>query len=160
MAADRSRAARAYDQLCAPVLGYLRGLGVPDAEDALGEVFLQVVRDITRFRGDEAALRRWVFSIAHNRAMDSHRRGRRSPAPLPSVRDVPPPDEPFDDELLEALERLTLDQREVVVLRFVADLSIDSVAQITSRTVGATKALQHRALERLRRTLCAETAER
>jgi RNA polymerase sigma-70 factor (ECF subfamily) len=156
MVVDRSRAARVYEDLAAPVLGYLRALGVSDADDVLGEVFLQVVRDIDRFRGDEAALRRWVFSIAHNRAMDSHRRARRRPAPVSVVRDVPPPDEPFDAELLDALARLSSDQREVVVLRFVADLSLESVAHITGRTVGAVKALQHRAIEHLSRTLRAE----
>jgi RNA polymerase sigma-70 factor, ECF subfamily len=157
MVVDRSRAARVYEDLAAPVLGYLRALGVSDADDVLGEVFLQLVRDIGRFHGDEAALRRWVFSIAHNRAMDSHRRrARRLPAPVLEVRDVPPPDEPFDAELLDALARLSSDQREVVVLRFVADLSLESVARITGRTVGAVKALQHRAIEHLSRSLRAE----
>jgi RNA polymerase sigma factor (sigma-70 family) len=156
MAVDRSRAARVYEDLAAPVLGYLRALSVSDADDVLGEVFLQVVRDIDRFHGDEAAMRRWVFSIAHNRAMDAHRRTRRRPAPIPEVGDVPPPDEPFDAELLDALARLSSDQREVVVLRFVADLSLESVARVNGRSVGAVKALQHRAIEHLSRSLRAE----
>jgi RNA polymerase sigma-70 factor (ECF subfamily) len=156
MNVDGSRAARAYDELAAPVLGYLRALGVSDADDVLGEVFLQVVRDIGRFRGNDAALRRWVFSIAHNRAIDAHRRARRRPTSRPEPPTVPPPGEPFDAELLHALARLSADQREVVVLRFVADLSLESVAHITDRTVGAVKALQHRAIEHLSRSLGAQ----
>jgi RNA polymerase sigma-70 factor, ECF subfamily len=131
----------------------------------LGEVFVHVVRDIGRFRGDDAALRRWVFSITHNRVMDSHRRFRRRPPPIlqPVLEngEVPPPREPFDPELVAALAALSLDQREVIVLRFVADLSLEGVARITGRTVGAVKALQHRALDCLGRALStAETADR
>jgi len=59
----------------------------------------------------------------------------------------------FDPELVRALDRLTADQREVVALRFVADLSIDTVAALTGRTPNAVKALQHRALETLAREL-------
>jgi len=163
MTADRSRVARAYNDLAAPVLGYLRTLGVPEADDMLGEVFVQVVRDIGRFRGDDAALRRWVFSIAHNRAMDSHRQARRRPPPIPQpvpdAAEVPAPAEPFDAELVGALALLSPDQREVVVLRFVADLSLEAVGRITGRATGAVKALQHRALERLSHSLSAESAD-
>jgi RNA polymerase sigma-70 factor (ECF subfamily) len=63
-----------------------------------------------------------------------------------------PPD-PFDPGLVEALDALSADQREVLVLRFVADLSLEAVAKITRRRVGAVKALQHRALENLRRAV-------
>ena len=151
MAADRPRAAQAYRDLAPAVLGYLRALRVREPEDVLGEVFVQVVRDIGRFRGDDAALRRWVFSIAHNRVMDAHRRFRRRPPPMlePIVDtgEAPPPHDPFAPELIAALAALTLDQREVVVLRFVADLSLEAVARITGRTVGAVKVLQHRAIE-------------
>ena len=59
----------------------------------------------------------------------------------------------FDPDLLAALDQLTEDQREVVVLRFVADLSLEAVAKLTRRKVGAVKALQHRALENLSRAV-------
>jgi RNA polymerase sigma factor (sigma-70 family) len=153
---DRSRAAQAYRELAPAVLGYLRALRVSEPEDVLGEVFLHVVRDIDRFRGDDAHLRRWVFSIAHNRVMDHHRRARRRPqpasGPVPEL-PGPPPHDPFDPELVGALAALSIDQREVVVLRFVADLSLEAVARVTGRRVGAVKALQHRALENLERNL-------
>jgi RNA polymerase sigma factor (sigma-70 family) len=60
---------------------------------------------------------------------------------------------PTDPDLLAALDQLSPDQREVIVLRFVADLSLEQVAEVTKRRVGAVKALQHRALTRLSRTL-------
>jgi RNA polymerase sigma-70 factor (ECF subfamily) len=59
---------------------------------------------------------------------------------------TPAPNEPFDAALHDALLQLTPDQREVVTLRFVADLAIEEVARITRRPTGAVKSLQHRAL--------------
>jgi len=162
---DRPNAAQLYRVLAPAVLGYLRTQRIPDPEDALGEVFLQVARDLDRFRGDEAALRRWVFSIAHNRAMDAHRKAARRRSTLEAELGeaaasasgpgghAPPPPDPLDPELVDALATLSADQREVVVLRFVADLPLEAVAKITGRKVGAVKALQHRALENLRRAV-------
>ena len=150
-----------YVALAPRVLGYLRARGVADPEDVAGEVFLQVARDLRRFRDaeDEIAVRRWVFAIARNRATDAARRARRRPRSSGAeVPDQPaaPAAEPLDSELVEALLQLTADQREVIALRFIADLPLDDVARVTRRSVGATKALQHRALENLRQAVSAE----
>jgi RNA polymerase sigma-70 factor (ECF subfamily) len=149
-----------YRALAPAVLGYLRAQRAPEPEDVLGEVFLQVARDLPKFRGDDDALRRWVFAIAHNRLLDARRRVARRPVtadrPVPE-QVAPPPDDALDPDLVEALDDLTPDQREVVVLRFVADLSLADVAQLTRRRVGAVKALQHRALETLGRRLSTES---
>jgi RNA polymerase sigma-70 factor (ECF subfamily) len=122
----------------------------------LGEVFLQVARDLHRFEGDDAALRRWVFAIAHNRLLDARRRVAGRPvaasSPVPDL-PAPPPADPVDPELVAALGTLTPEQREVVVLRFVADLPLEDVARIMKKRVGAVKALQHRALDALGRAL-------
>lgn len=147
-----------YVALAPRVVGYLRARGVADPEDVAGEVFLQVARDLRRFRAadDETAVQRWVFTIARNRAIDAARRARRRPrasgTEVPD-RPAPPAAEALDPGLLEALLQLTEDQREVVALRFVADLPLEVVARMTRRSVGATKALQHRALENLRRSV-------
>jgi RNA polymerase sigma-70 factor (ECF subfamily) len=145
-----------YQWLSPAVLGYLRGQRVPDPDDVAGEVFLQVARDLQRFEGDDDALRRWVFTIAHHRIVDAHRR--RSRRPVVADAAVPeqpakPAEEPFDPELQAALDELTEAQREVVVLRFVADLPVEAVAKLTGRAEGAVKAMQHRALEQLSRKL-------
>lgn len=160
-AAGRVTPEQIYVALAQRVVGYLRARGVPDPEDVAGEVFLQVARDLHRFRSsqDEIAVRRWVFTIARNRAIDAARRARRRPrssgAEVPDQAAVPAA-EPLDPELVGALLRLTEDQREVVALRFVADLPLEVVARMTRRSVGATKALQHRALENLRQSVSGE----
>jgi RNA polymerase sigma-70 factor (ECF subfamily) len=140
------------------VLGYLRSQRARDPEDLLGEVFLQVTRDLARFRGDRDDLRRWVFIIARHRLVDDARRRARRPEvvdrELPEIPAALPSEAP-DPELVRALARLTDDQREVIALRFIADLSLEEVAGITKHTVGAVKALQHRGLATLGRILTA-----
>ena len=149
-------AADAYLRYAPAVLGYLRGQGVPDPEDVLSEVFLHVARSLPRFKGTDDEVRPWIFTIARHRAIDDRRRRRRRPpgsgGAVPDVAGRPAP-EPPDGALLEALGRLTPEQREVVTLRFVADLSLDDVAAITGRSPGAVKSMQHRALEQLARIL-------
>jgi RNA polymerase sigma-70 factor (ECF subfamily) len=153
----RSAAERLYRELGPAVLAYLRAHAVDDPDDVLGEVFLQVTRDLPRFDGDQASLRRWVFAIAHNRIVDHHRRRHRRPRLVPAsesegaeLADTRPVDHQLlDPVLVDALRTLTPEQRDVVVLRFVADLSIAEVAQLMGRRPGAVKALQSRALARL-----------
>jgi RNA polymerase sigma-70 factor (ECF subfamily) len=146
-----------YRRLAPAVLGYLRSQRVPDPEDVLGEVFLSVARSLPRFRGDaDEDLRRWVFTIARNRVVDDVRRRARRPPSAdepPTERAAPADDLPMDAALLDALSQLSPPQREVVALRFVADLALEDVARVTRRSVAAVKSLQHRGLVELARTL-------
>jgi RNA polymerase sigma factor (sigma-70 family) len=139
-----------YRQMAPAVLGYLRAQRVPEPEDLLGEVFLHVARDLHRLAGkDDMAVRKWVFAVARHRVIDDARRRARRPVltslPMPDVA-AGPPDEPLDPGLIDALASLTPDQREVILLRFIGDLSLTAVARITHRRVGAVKSLQNRAL--------------
>jgi RNA polymerase sigma-70 factor (ECF subfamily) len=150
---DAGHVYRAYAQ---GVLGYLRGQGVADAEDVLGEVFLSVSTSLHRFHGDEDQLRRWVFTLAHHRIIDDRRRKSRRPliadAEVPD-RPAPPHEEAIDPELIAALGQLTPEQREVILLRFVADLPVEVVADLTDRSPGAVRSLQHRAIAQLARAI-------
>jgi RNA polymerase sigma-70 factor (ECF subfamily) len=155
-----------YDDLTGPILGYLRGRGAPEPEDQLGETFLQVARDLRTFHGDEAGFRSWVFTIAHRRLLDVARSRRRRPAvPLAPERLAPiadalrgpavGPEDALDavadrDLLVGLLAHLAEDQREVLLLRFVADLDTATVGGITGRTPNAVAALTTRALATLR----------
>jgi len=156
----RWTAEQAYEQLAPAVRGYFRGRGAHDADDLTGDVFVSVTRGLGSFRGDATALRRWVFTIAHNRLVDEYRRSARDPhiwtAEVPDAPhvDLIGSDAPVgDDVLLSVLAMLGDDQREVVVLRFVADLSVKDVARIVGKQVGAVKMLQARGLERLNELL-------
>jgi RNA polymerase sigma-70 factor (ECF subfamily) len=142
----------AYRLLAPAVLGYFRSHRAMEPEDLVGDVFVGAARGLHRFRGDDADLRRWVFTIAHRRLIDDRRRRVARPQ---SVVPEPPDMQAFDQsaaldpDLVDALLELTPLQREVVVLRFVADLPLAAVAGIVQRRVGAVKGLQSRALAQL-----------
>jgi RNA polymerase sigma factor (sigma-70 family) len=154
---------RAYRELAPKVLGYLRGLGAPDAEDLTGEVFVQMVRDIGRFEGDERALRAWALTIAHHRFLDGRRRASRRP--FDPVAEVPEPAgaadgaerdalrELADERVRELLARLSADQRAVLLLRIVGGLTVEEVSAAVGKRTGAVKALQRRGLAAIRREL-------
>ena len=151
VAAPRRSPAAVYELLAPAVLGYFRSHRVRDPEGLVGDVFVAVTERLGRFSGDDAALRRWVFTIAHHRMVDETRRAVRRPEVLTAAPESPPAVDPapFDPALVAALQRLTPDQREVVVLRFLGDLSVADVARITRRRPGAVKMLQARGLEAL-----------
>lgn len=140
-----------YVALAPAVLGYFRSHRMHDPENLTGDVFVAVTEKLTTFRGNDDALRRWVFTIAHHRRVDEIRRTQRRPETLAdSTTDAPVDDAaPLDPDLLAALDHLTPEQREVVVLRYVADLPIAAVAEITGRRSGAVKMLQARGLDAL-----------
>jgi RNA polymerase sigma factor (sigma-70 family) len=157
-----------YDGLSGPLLGYLRGRGARDAENLLGEVFLQLARNLGRFRGNEGALRGWAFMIARNRLVDERRGTARRPHESlgDETTDWLPAPGGVEDEALarlgdgrvrELLDRLTTEQRDVVLLRVVGDLSLEQVGGILGKRVGAVKQLQRRALAALRSELETES---
>jgi len=153
-----------YRGLAGPVVGYVASRGAKDAEDVASEVFLQVARDIEHFEGGEASFRSWVFVIAHRRLIDARRALARSPE-IADDFDVASTDllggnvevEAFEQlsnqHLRKVLDSLTDDQRHVLALRVVADLSLRETAQVMSKRVGAIKALQRRALQTVRQQI-------
>ncbi len=168
LAGARAGEATAWESLyhdIAPVLiGYLRAQHLPDADDVAGEVLLEVVRGIDRFNGGAEQFRSWVLAIAHHRLIDARRRAARRPAEPTATEelDTPPArDDPEADalaavglgDLEPALATLTEDQRTVLLLRVIGDLSIAQVARITGRRSGAVKQLQRRATTALREAL-------
>jgi RNA polymerase sigma factor (sigma-70 family) len=159
-----------YRDLAPPVLGYLRVQRAIEPEDVASEVFISIVRGLGAFRGDEREFRSWVFTIAHHRLVDERRR---------MVRRV---EEPATDRTLalvsgtsgnghveeealsnlgaatamKAIQGLTEDQRAVVLLRILMDLSVADVARVLDKREGAVKTLQRRALARLGTSIAPE----
>jgi RNA polymerase sigma factor (sigma-70 family) len=148
-----------YDDLAPSVLGYLRANNAPDADDVLGEVFLQVARDIPRFEGDQAGFRSWVFTIAHHRLIDARRHSARRPVELSA--EPPEPEGGAQDAADEALAKIGLEEvwrvlatlSEDQLLRVIGDLSIEDVARAVGKRPGAVKALQRRGLAAVKREL-------
>jgi RNA polymerase sigma factor (sigma-70 family) len=157
-----------YRWLAPTVAGYLRLQGAPDVDDLTSEVFLGLVRSISSFRGDAAQFRSFVFVIAHRRLQDGWRRdvrgvSGRSDTPLPVDHPMAGGDVTDDalhrlagERVLALCDTLPPDQRDVVLLRVVADLSLEQAAAVVGKTVGAVKALQRRGFENIRRTISQE----
>ena len=158
---------RLYESLAPAVGGYLRAQGAEDPEDVTSEVFMRVFTGCGAFTGSEAQFRSWVFSIAHYRLIDSRRARTRAnrvePLNAQTVDDdQAPKSAAAEDEALgrlatehatEVLAELTPDQRDVLALRLIAQLSVQEVATVLDKPAGAVKALQRRALATLRRRM-------
>lgn len=150
---------RLWLELSPAVAGYLRGRGVPDADDVTSEVFLAVFQGIAAFEGNSVRFRSWLFTIAHHKGVDAIRKAARTPG----ITAYEPADDPRravsaeqealvageDAEVRALLAGLSDDQADVMLLRVLGGLTIAEVATATGRTEGAVKQLQRRAVARL-----------
>lgn len=157
---QETRFALLYQRMYPAVLGFLRLLvGAPDvAEDLTAQTFEKALRHFDEVRAPESASA-WLFRIARNAAADYFRRAR----PTVSLEHLLPEDHPQTETmeegaiareeqrtLLAHLSHLPEREREVIGLKFVAQLSnreIARVLQVPEGTVGSTL---YRALRRLR----------
>jgi RNA polymerase sigma-70 factor (ECF subfamily) len=149
-----------YRTLAPAVTGYLAGRGVDDPEGLAQDVFVTVLPRIGGIDGGVSGLRSFVFSVAHARVVDHYRRHERRPRnvdydPVLDVRQVSSAEHEAlistgnsDAQLL--IGKLKGDQKDVLLLRIVGEMSIDEVASALGKTPGAVKQLQRRALKALR----------
>jgi RNA polymerase sigma-70 factor (ECF subfamily) len=163
-AGDESAFAVAYRIVQPGLLGYLRGLVADDAEDVASDAWLEIARDLRRFKGDGAGFRGWSATIARHRALDHLRRQRvrpRATALEQDVLDLPGPHSTHDQALeslsteraLELVRALPPDQAEAVLLRVVVGLDGPAAARVLGKRPGAVRTAAHRGLKRLARQL-------
>jgi RNA polymerase sigma factor (sigma-70 family) len=172
VAAARTGCSRSFEQiyrrLAGQVASYFRWHRASDPDGLTNDVFVQVHRNLARFEGDDRSFKSWLFTIAHHRMIDDRRRTNRQPQ---VQRDLDAQDEVgagdveedafavlASDEVRNLVAVLSREQRDVVLLRIVADLPVNDVAEMLGKREGAVKALQHRALASLRRHLEAQPA--
>lgn len=149
-----------YRAFAGQVLGYLTVKGVSDPEAVTQDVFLAVLPRVETITGGVGGLRTFVFSVAHARMVDDHRRQSRAPEQhefeperdtrQSSSAEAEAMDRVAPREVLDLLDLLREDQREVLSLRIVAGLTVDQAAEIMGKSQGAVKQLQRRALDALR----------
>jgi RNA polymerase sigma-70 factor (ECF subfamily) len=151
-----------YTRYSPRVFGYLYQRlngNIEEAEDLTAEVFAKVYQKIDSFEVQGAPLSSWLFRIARNRLIDSVRR---RPQQAHVELDNAPPlnagpvfngiDQHMAMDLIKSgLERLTDEQRQVIILRFLEDKSLAETAAVVQRTEEAVKKLQSRGLAALRR---------
>jgi RNA polymerase sigma-70 factor, ECF subfamily len=157
---DEDAFGRLWHDLQPRLLRYFRVAAPSVADDLASETWLGVVRGIDRFRGDEAAFRAWMFTIARHELLDWRRRAARRAAEDLSTTHVveqAAPDDPAAAALegistrtaLAVVATLPADQAEAIVLRVVAGLGVDQVAAIMGKRPGTVRVLTHRGLRRL-----------
>jgi RNA polymerase sigma-70 factor (ECF subfamily) len=164
---DQEAFARLFRDLQPALIRYLRVMTRAAAEDLAAETWLDVVRGLGRFSGDEHGFRSWIFTIARRRQIDALRSIARRPVEL-LTEDADPPDrDPQDavaaaaeenialENALSSIARLPPAQAEVVMLRAVAGLSVAEVGRVVGRRPGAVRILAHRGLRRLAEELSA-----
>jgi RNA polymerase sigma factor (sigma-70 family) len=164
---DESAFAVVYRIVQPGLLGYLRGIVGDDAEDVASDAWLEIARDLGRFKGDGAGFRGWTATIARHRALDHLRRLRvrpRASALEQDVLDLPGPHDTHDqvveslstERALDLVRGLPPDQAEAVLLRVVVGLDGPAAARVLGKRPGAVRTAAHRGLKRLARQLGVE----
>ncbi len=160
---DSTAFARLYEHYYQDIYNYIY-YRVPNAslaEDLASDVFIKVLESIDSFTFRGLPFSAWLFRIAKNLMVD-YFRSHPGPVDLPLEEGVLPaeggPSDIFERELTQqrlvrALNNLTEDQQQVIILKFVDGLSNNDVAQVLGKSEGAIKSLQHRALSSLNRVL-------
>jgi RNA polymerase sigma-70 factor, ECF subfamily len=161
---DEDAFADLWRELQPRLLRFLRARGADrafvDAETVAGETWLQVARDLPKFTGDYGAFRGWVYAIARNRLIDAQRAEGRRPsvalqdamvATLAALDDVESQAQANEElsEVLIRLKSLPDGQRDVLLLRVVAGLSVEETAKALGRRPGTVRVLAHRGLKTL-----------
>lgn len=127
------------------------------AEDLTSEVFVRLVKSLQNYRDQGLPFSAWLFRIARARAVDHHRYQARRPIEMLSDQFLDPQSDPEGQaerrieiaHLTRAIALLTDEQQMVIQLRFVEGYTLEETAQTMQKTVGAVKAMQHRALQNL-----------
>ncbi len=167
-AGDRAAFAELYDAHADAVYRYVlyRVREPSDAEDVTSEVFTRAFANIHRYRWQGKSFLAWLYTIARNAVTDRRRRTRPTvdldnaygiAEDGPTAHDHAVRGEQVD-ALRGAVRHLTVEQQEVLLLRFIENMSSRQVATVLGKNEGAIRALQFRALGRLRKLLVTEVA--
>lgn len=165
---DEAAFAVAYRLVQPGLLGYVRGLVGDDAEDVTSDAWLEIARDLGRFKGDGAGFRGWTATIARHRALDHLRRQRVRPRTSALEQDVwnLPGRQSTHEMALEAMSTehalalvagLPRDQAEAVLLRVVVGLDGPAAARVLGKRPGAVRTAAYRGLKRLAAQLGGES---
>ncbi|MBE0447502.1 MAG: sigma-70 family RNA polymerase sigma factor [Actinobacteria bacterium] len=134
-----------------------------EAEDIVEQVFLKALEKISEFEWRGAPFSSWLFRIASNLIVDHYRSAKYEAVDISEETDLLLGDdcnpeqfairESDRNKIVDAIRTLTEEQQQVIVMRFIAGMTIEEVAKAIDKNTGAVKALQHRAIGSLSRIL-------
>lgn len=137
---------------------FVRLLDHAEAEDVTQQVFERMLESIKRYEPRGAPFASWLFRIAHNLIVDHVRRSRSGERAFDMVKASSLPEDPEEHalarlegtEVRQLMAQLNDSQRQVLELRFAAQLNVAETADAMQRSVDAVKSLQYSALKALR----------
>lgn len=165
---DMTALAEVYTRFSPGIYRYsLHLLGDPhQAEDCTAETFRCYLQALRNGSGPHEHLQAYLYRVAHNQTVDMYRRSPLPPVPLDDElpwREVGPAEAAIERidraQVRTALTRLTPEQRQVIVLKYLEGFENEMIAQVLKKPVGTVKSLQHRAINALRRWLLPQKEE-
>ena len=148
-----------YDRIAYYV--YVRIGDKNEAEDIASEVFLKALKSIKSYEEQGVPMQAWLFKIAHNMVVDYLRKVSKIKTVSIDTIEIQGENDPAKtaeinitmESVRKAMEKLTVDQQEIIRLRFFGGLSSREVAGTLQKTDGAVREMQRSALEKLRQLL-------
>ena len=127
-----------------------------DAEDVCSEAWIKIAAAIRTFKGDGKAFVTWIYTIARNLAIDHLRTlGRRGVNEEVLDHHVVAPDS-YPSDVHAMMKCLKSEEAEIISLRVIAGLDVQSVAAITGKTEANIRVITHRSLNKLNEQLSKE----
>ncbi len=160
---DPDSFARLYDACVERVYRYVyfRMSDDQTAEDITSQVFLKAWENLSRYQSDGKPFLAWLYTIARNQVID-HYRTRKESIPLDEIPSLPANDRAVDEQvetqfdlqaMRDALQFMTEEQQQVLILKFIVEMTTAEIAQAMGKNEGAVRALQMRALQTLSKYL-------
>ena len=159
---DRDAFGQLYERYTERIFNYVyyRTGNVHDAEDLTARVFQRAMNHIHNYTDRGVPFSAWLYRIAHNLVANWHRdRSRKQEIPINDLPVLPAKgDHPEttlvrteeQDALLRLIRRLPSERQNLLILKFVENMSNAEIGQIMGRSEGAVKSLYHRTLLALR----------
>jgi RNA polymerase sigma-70 factor (ECF subfamily) len=131
------------------------------AEDITSQVFLKAWENLDRYQPGGSPFLAWLYTIARHQVID-HYRTRKASVSIDEVAALPAKEDAVDEQvearfdlqaMRDALQFLTEEQRQVLILKFIAGLSTSEISKQMGKAEGAIRALQMRALQTLSKYL-------
>ncbi len=161
---DSSALGQIFDRFAPVLFRYAMGLchDAAEADQIVGDVFAHLLEHMSEGRGPRSNFRSYLYQVAYHVLID-HVRQASHLMSMQAARDVPDGRMPVGiqvegRELIRAVQhamqhKLTDEQRQVILLRFVEGFSLKETALITGKTVNGVSVLQNRAIEKLRKAV-------
>jgi RNA polymerase sigma-70 factor, ECF subfamily len=132
------------------------------AEELTGDVFVAVLEGLPKYEDRGTPILAWMYRIAHDHVADYYRHSRKADIHEDFDLLEAGSEDNIDDSLIsayqvktvqEAMRRLTSEQQQVIMLRFIEGHSLEATAELLGKKVGAVKSLQFRAVQALSQIL-------